>query len=88
MWRKILLGLGAPALALAGFGFVQGMDRAPEGKVIRCGECKPGDDCLAKCEVVGQVPEGTKLTCCGNCQKGDDCLAKCAPRKRSCCEAK
>jgi len=88
MWKKLLLGLGPPALALAVFGFVQETDRAPEAKVLCCGQCKPGDDCVAKCEVVGRVPEGTSVTCCGNCRKGDDCLSTCAPRKRSCCEAR
>lgn len=87
MWKKILLGLGVPALALAGFGFVQARSEAPQAKVICCGECKPGDDCLTKCEVVGKVPKGTKVSCCGHCQKGDNCLEKCGAQK-SCCEAK
>jgi len=87
MWKKIVFGLGVPALALAGFGFVQGVGKDPEAKVNCCGECKPGDDCLAKCDVVGRVPQGMSLTCCGNCEKGDNCLEKCAA-KRSCCEAK
>lgn len=87
MWKKIVLGLGAAALALAGFGFVQARSESSQAKVICCGECKPGDDCLAKCEVVGKVPKDTKVTCCGHCQKGDNCLEKCGALK-SCCETK
>lgn len=87
MWKKILLGMVVPALALTVFGFVSGPGTAPEARVICCGECKPGDDCLAKCEVVGKVPKDTKVTCCGHCQKGDNCLEKCGAQK-SCCETK
>lgn len=89
MWKKILLGLAAPVLALAGIAAsTVGSAKQEEARVICCGDCKPGDDCLAKCEVVGKVPKDLMLTCCGNCTKGDDCLKKCGPSKNSCCEAK
>lgn len=87
MWKKILLGFCAPAPALASFGFVQARSETRQAKVICCGECKPGDDCLARCEVVGKVPEGSKVTCCGHCEKGDNCLEKCDAQK-TCSEAK
>ena len=72
---KLLLSLGMAGLAALGLVF--GFGGKPEAKVICCGECKPGDNCLEKCQVIGEVPKDLKLTCCGNCQKGDDCLAKC-----------
>lgn len=49
----------------------------PEAQVVCCGRCEPGDDCLEKCRVVGEVPKDLELTCCGRCTKGDDCLKKC-----------
>lgn len=87
MWKKIFLSFGAPALALTAFGFAQERSEEPWAKVICCGECKPGDDCLVKCEVVGKVPAGVKITCCGKCQKGDNCLEECSS-KSTCCETK
>lgn len=77
----LLLGLGTAGLAALGFAF--GFGGKPEAKVICCGECKPGDNCLEKCRVIGEVPKDLKLTCCGKCQKGDNCLEKCAGG--SCC---
>lgn len=71
-------------MALALNGLIGFAGCSSEPRVICCGECKPGDDCLKKCKVEGKVPEGTKLTCCGKCQKGDDCLKKCGAR--SCCK--
>ena len=89
MWKKVLFGLAVPVLALAGFAASRTSSaKSEEPRVICCGECKPGDNCLTKCEVVGKVPEDLKLTCCGSCQKGDDCLKRCGPAKGSCCEAK
>lgn len=86
MWKKVLFGLAAPVLALAGFAAVTvGQGKPADLKVNCCGECKPGDDCLANCEVKGDVPKDMKLPCCGNCQKGEDCLATCGARKL-CCE--
>jgi hypothetical protein len=88
MLKKVLFGLSAAVLAVVGLvAATSGHSRAQqEPKVICCGECKPGDNCLEKCQVVGNVPMGTKLACCGKCEKGDDCLTKCGS-KRSCCEA-
>lgn len=87
--KRIFLGLAGPVLALAGFGAAAlGTGKAPDAKVICCGQCKPGDDCLATCEVVGEVPNALTLACCGTCERGDNCLDKCAPEKRSCCEVK
>ena len=57
---------------------------SPKARVVCCGECKPGDNCLEKCEVIGEVPQDLVLTCCGNCEKGDDCLEKCGGAS-SCC---
>ena len=88
MWKKALFGLAVPVLALAGFAASQTTSaKSEEPRVICCGECKPGDDCLAKCEVVDKAPKDLKLTC-GSCQKGDDCLKECGPAKGSYCEAK
>jgi len=88
MLKSMLLGLGAVGLALAGsFGPSQGGPPPEKARVLCCGECRPGDDCLSKCEVIGKVPEGTKLACCRNCREGDDCHARCGARK-PCCEVK
>lgn len=89
MLKKWTLGLGAALLSLGGLGAVawtSGQD-AGQPRVICCGECKPGDDCLVKCKVEGKVPKDAKLTCCGKCEKGDNCLEKCSS-KRDCCETK
>lgn len=90
MRNKITIGLGVTLLSLGGIGALaftkgQGVEKP---RVVCCGECQPGDDCLSKCKVEGRIPEGTKVTCCGKCQNGDNCLEKCASTKRSCCEAK
>lgn len=76
-------------LSLGGLGAVawtSGKD-AGQAPVVCCGECKPGDDCLRKCKVEGDVRKDAKVTCCGMCEKGDNCLEKCSS-KRSCCEGK
>jgi len=90
MLRKTLFGLSALAVVGAGyFGVTASTAKADEPKVICCGECKSGDNCLEACEVVGSVPKDTKLTCCGNCEKGDNCLEKCgSAKKASWCEVK
>ena len=80
---KWLLGLIA-ALSLGWASFA----RQGEFEVICCGRCRPGDDCLAKCEVRGTPPPGLRLTCCGRCQSGDDCAKRCAPGRQSCCQVR
>lgn len=79
--KALLIGLALSGLALLGF---VAAPKSPEARVICCGECTPGDDCLKKCTVVGEVPKDLKLICCGQCKKGDDCLKKCTDGK-SCC---
>ncbi len=89
MLKNMILGLSALAVAGVGYVGVTGSGaNAQEPRVICCGECKPGDNCIEKCQVVGVVPKDTKLTCCGHCQKGDNCLEKCGSAKKSCCEVK
>lgn len=39
MGKWMVLGLGVPALARAGFGHIQGRGKAPGAKVICCGKC-------------------------------------------------
>lgn len=81
MLTKVLLGLTAAILAITGIaGATFTANKPVEPKVICCGECQPGDDCLKKCQLIGEVPKDLKLACCGHCQKGDNCL--------SCCEVK
>jgi hypothetical protein len=79
---RLIMALGVAGLAAFGYAF--GFGGKPEPKVICCGECKPGDNCLEKCRVVGEVPKDLTLTCCGKCLKGDDCMKKCAG-SGSCC---
>lgn len=89
MWKKVLFGLAAPVLALVGFATVTvGQGKPADSRVICCGGCGLGDDCLAKCAVVGEAPKDVKLTCCGHCQKGDDCPEKCRGKGASCCKVK
>ncbi len=89
MWKKVLFGLAVPVLALSGFAAVTvGQGKPADSEVICCGECKPVDDCLAKCAVAGEVPKDLNLACCGDCQMGDNCLEKCGGKGASCCEVK
>lgn len=86
MLNAIGISLGALALlalSVAGFAGSSGSEPSTPLKVTCCGQCKPGDDCLTKCKVEGDIPEGLTLTCCGNCEAGDNCLEKCG--SGSCC---
>lgn len=68
-------------MAAAGIGGAAfATKKTDDPKVICCGECKPGDDCLRKRQVIGDVPKDLKITCCGNC------LEKCGGKNASCCE--
>jgi hypothetical protein len=46
-------------------------------RVFCCGKCRPGEDCLEQCRVIGEVPPGLKLDCCRGGEEGDNCLEKC-----------
>lgn len=84
MLRRLLLSAGLVGLVAAGAAaFVPSSEPF---EVICGGRCEPGDDCLAKCEVKGEVPEGYTLKCCGNCGAGDNCVENCS--KGACCEAR
>lgn len=89
MLRKVFLGLAGAVLAIVGIAGASFSTKEPaEPQVMCCGECRPGDDCLTQCRVIGELPKDLKLTCCGHCQKGEHCLEKCGGRKASCCEVR
>lgn len=74
MLKSLFLGLAL--LSTGAFGMVSagGPD---DPRVICCGRCRSGEDCLKKCRVQGKVPEDLRLTCCGKCEAGRDCLRGC-----------